>query len=560
MEEAPSTNTAIQPALLDAVCDALSSAIIIYDKNDHLLYANRLGLHYFPVPAAFLSVGTRLRDFLGAVYDHSIRMSLTANGGPLPGREEWIAERIAAHWRERSETQERDKRGRWIRLAKRRLPSGYGICVVTDITDQKKREEQWRADLERVQLTEEILDNLPHPIFVKDRNFNMVAVNKLFCALLGAGAEAILGRPCAEIFDAGLAAKLDTADRHVLETGVPALSVERLTGRDGTERQVIVRSQRVGKPGRYFLVTSMDEVLEPRAADGRGAMAPSLTAEPAPQAKPATGITDERRSPMRSSPIGFSGRKVLLVTADTDFEAKSLKVLTRLGVDSCSVRSETEQQAFLSVAKSVDVTLDLVVVDNQMDLACLELAEQYGIDVVTLDAFQLDTDLAFLVSEHLSDAEGTHLLASDDWEISTVSDGPAPDGASAIEVLVVEDNEINQIVFSQILEGLGRRYRIAATGSEALRLWDELRPPLMLLDVSLPDINGMEVCRTIREQENRTGRQTPIIGVLVPAFDQDRAKCLAAGMNDVILKPLSPDAIETLLDRFMPIEGFGLAP
>lgn len=557
MDGLPSIDTAIQPALLDAVCDALSSAIIVYDKNDQILYANRLALHYFPVPPAFLTAGTRLRDFLGAVYDHGVRKSLAASGSPLPGREEWLAERIAAHWRERSETQERDQRGRWIRLAKRRLPSGYGICVVTDISDQKKREEQWRADLERVQLTEEILDNLPHPIFVKDRNFNMVAVNKLLCSLLGTGAEAILGRSGAEVFDADLAARLETADRHVLDTGVPAMSVEHLRDRDGGQRQVIVRSQRVGKPGRYFLVTSIDEVTEHSSADGRPAV-PSSIANPSLQDLSAVHAMEERRSP--SPPIGFSGRKVLLVTADADFEAKSLKVLTRLGIDSCSVRSETEQQAFLSVARSVDVALDLVVVDNQMDLACLELAEQYGIDVLTLDAFQLDTDLAFLVSEHLNETEGSRLPTADDWEISTGGDTPAPAGMDGIEVLVVEDNEINQIVFSQILEGLGRRYRIAATGSEALRLWEELRPPLMLLDVSLPDINGMEVCRTIREQEKRSGRQTPIVGVLVPAFDQDRAKCLAAGMNDVILKPLSPDAIETLLDRFLPTEGFGLAP
>lgn len=557
MDETPSIDTAIQPALLDAVCDALSSAIIVYDKNDQILYANRLALHYFPVPAAFLTAGTRLRDFLGAVYDHAIRKSFAASGNPLPGREEWLAERIAAHWRERSETQERDQRGRWIRLAKRRLPSGYGICVVTDISDQKKREEQWRADLERVQLTEEILDNLPHPIFVKDRNFNMVAVNKLLCTLLGAGAEAILGRSGAEVFDADLAARLEMADRHVLDTGVPALSIEHLRGRDGGQRQVIVRSQRVGKPGRYFLVTSIDEVREHSSADGRPAV-PSSIANPSLQDLSPVRAMDERRLPRPS--MGFSGRKVLLVTADADFEAKSLKVLTRLGIDSCSVRSEVEQQAFLSVAKSVDVALDLVVVDNQMDLACLELAEQYGIDVLTLDAFQLDTDLAFLVSEHLSKTEGTQLPTADDWEISTGADTPAPAGAEGIEVLVVEDNEINQIVFSQILEGLGRRYRIAATGGEALRLWEELQPPLMLLDVSLPDINGMEVCRTIREQEKHTGRQTPIVGVLVPAFDHDRARCLAAGMNDVILKPLSPDAIEILLDRFLQAEGFGLAP
>jgi CheY-like chemotaxis protein len=126
-------------------------------------------------------------------------------------------------------------------------------------------------------------------------------------------------------------------------------------------------------------------------------------------------------------------------------------------------------------------------------------------------------------------------------------------------VLVAEDNDINQIVFSQILEGLGYAYRIAANGEEVVQLCYELRPDIVLMDVTLPVINGFEACRRIREMEQGTRRPTPVIGVLVQAFERDREECFAAGMNDVMLKPLSPDAVAAVLARALPAQNGAIA-
>ena len=93
---------------------------------------------------------------------------------------------------------------------------------------------------------------------------------------------------------------------------------------------------------------------------------------------------------------------------------------------------------------------------------------------------------------------------------------------------------------------------IAADGEEVVRLCVELRPDIVLMDVTLPVVNGFEACRRIREAERGTGRATPVIGVLVQAFERDRDECFAAGMNEVILKPLSPDALEAVLVRAIP--------
>ncbi|MDE1991590.1 MAG: response regulator, partial [Rhizobiaceae bacterium] len=136
-------------------------------------------------------------------------------------------------------------------------------------------------------------------------------------------------------------------------------------------------------------------------------------------------------------------------------------------------------------------------------------------------------------------------VKADDWQITTNNE---PGG---IQILVAEDNGINQIVFSQILEGLGYRYAIAASGDEAVRLWTEHRPELILMDISLPGLNGFEAARMIRRTEMEGTSRTPIIGVLTQAFERDRRECTNAGMDDVIMKPVSPDILETVFQKYM---------
>lgn len=75
-------------------------------------------------------------------------------------------------------------------------------------------------------------------------------------------------------------------------------------------------------------------------------------------------------------------------------------------------------------------------------------------------------------------------------------------------------------------------------------MWTEYRPQLMLMDITLPGLNGFEATRLIREVEAGSASRTPIVGVLTQALDQDRDACFASGMDDVILKPVSPDMLQ----------------
>jgi CheY-like chemotaxis protein len=118
---------------------------------------------------------------------------------------------------------------------------------------------------------------------------------------------------------------------------------------------------------------------------------------------------------------------------------------------------------------------------------------------------------------------------------------PVPQGP--VEILVAEDNEVNQLVFSQILSGLGLSFRIAGNGRTAVEMYRSLSPRLVLMDVSMPEMNGFQATRAIREIEMRTGVRTPIVGVTAHALKGDREKCLECGMDDYIPKPVSPEKL-----------------
>jgi len=123
--------------------------------------------------------------------------------------------------------------------------------------------------------------------------------------------------------------------------------------------------------------------------------------------------------------------------------------------------------------------------------------------------------------------------------------------AEAIDVLVCEDNEVNQIVFTQILQQEGVSFRIANNGKDGVKLYKYLSPKVVLMDVSMPQMNGHEATIAIRKIEKETGIHTPIIGVTAHAIKGDMEKCFDAGMDDYLSKPVSPDKLAEKLRNWM---------
>jgi len=119
-------------------------------------------------------------------------------------------------------------------------------------------------------------------------------------------------------------------------------------------------------------------------------------------------------------------------------------------------------------------------------------------------------------------------------------------------VLVVEDNTVNQLVAVRMLEKLGCRVDMAANGSEALAMTDSLPYDIVFMDCQMPVVDGYEATRKIRQREGRD-RHLPIIAMTANAMEGDRERCLAAGMDDYISKPVVKPALVQALERFLPM-------
>ncbi len=544
MSDLASSGAGVHTVMLDALCDALGAAIVVYDRNDHIIFASRKLLSFFPLEEAVASPGARLRDYLSALYDCYLleTESLSTNARQL-GREEWIGERLALHWKERSEKTERLKGERFLRFVMNRLPSGLGISVVADISEQKKREEQWRIDLERVQLIEDILDNLPFPVLVKDRNLAYAAVNKAACTMVETSAESILGRTVFDLHSRKVARRIDAADRAVLDSGTPSIIPERVRRLNGEEVLTITRKQRVGRPGRYFLVTTMEDVTALATIDANGMpVIPSLEHV----AFVACTYGKDEETDGRSGLL--KSKAVLIVSENTRFAEAAGQRLSAGGMDHAAVMSEDEQRAFIDVAASAGVGIDVVVVDAQMSVACLDIAAAHGLPVVTIEEEEIDASLMHYLAVGLKSSP-KEKTEDEDWEIMTDDLPEMLRTGSVCDILLVEDNRVNQIVFSQILEGLGLSWRLATSGEEALRLFVEQSPSVVLLDTTLGDIDGFEVAQRMRDLAG--DKHIPIVGVITHAFEGDLDKCLAHGMDDMLLKPVSPDMVEAVFLRLI---------
>ncbi len=137
---------------------------------------------------------------------------------------------------------------------------------------------------------------------------------------------------------------------------------------------------------------------------------------------------------------------------------------------------------------------------------------------------------------------------------SSGSKDQADGAAEQIDVLVCEDNEVNQIVFTQILQESGVAFRIANDGREGVSLYERLSPKVIIMDVSMPQMNGLEATTAIRKIEAEAGGHTPIIGVTAHALNGDMEKCMDAGMDDYLSKPISPNALIEKVGKWLGTE------
>jgi two-component system sensor histidine kinase/response regulator len=122
-------------------------------------------------------------------------------------------------------------------------------------------------------------------------------------------------------------------------------------------------------------------------------------------------------------------------------------------------------------------------------------------------------------------------------------------------ILIAEDHEVNRILMEKLLTRRGHRTIAAATGLEAVRVAAAGEIDMVFMDCQMPELDGYAATRRIREWEGalEEGERLPIVAMTAHAMTGDRERCLAAGMDDYLSKPLRPQEIDTVLARWLPI-------
>ncbi len=119
-----------------------------------------------------------------------------------------------------------------------------------------------------------------------------------------------------------------------------------------------------------------------------------------------------------------------------------------------------------------------------------------------------------------------------------------------LNILVAEDNAVNQKVAARLLEKLGHSAEVTANGAEALAAFSHGTFDLILMDVQMPVLNGYDATQAIRAAERGTGGHIPIVALTAHAMKGDREFCLEAGMDDYLGKPIHPQELEQVLERW----------
>ncbi|HWF45510.1 MAG TPA: response regulator [Bryobacteraceae bacterium] len=269
----------------------------------------------------------------------------------------------------------------------------------------------------------------------------------------------------------------------------------------------------------------------------------------------------------------LKNRRVLLID-DNRTNLENLRaILTKSAVRVSAVSEGQEAVAELKRAQAEGEKYDLVILDAEMPgQDGFALVEQLGHErgltrpaVMMLTSINLaehaarcrDLGIAYLLKPvSAADLRETAARVIREMERPLAPKlkpvpvrAPAPKPIMPVRILVAEDNAINQRVLALMLKRLNYEVHVADNGRAAVEAWKERDFDLILMDMQMPHVDGLEATRYIRQAE-RTGRKrVPILAVTANARAEDRAACLAAGMDDYLAKPIRSDELVEKVKR-----------
>jgi hypothetical protein len=165
------------------------------------------------------------------------------------------------------------------------------------------------------------------------------------------------------------------------------------------------------------------------------------------------------------------------------------------------------------------------------------------------------TTITFIAYFNLSPASQSAMPVPSEEDLpgmpTLMTDDDATNRRPALRILLAEDNLVNQRVAMSMLGKMGHRTTLATNGLEALEQWRQGDFDLILMDVQMPEMTGLQATMQIRREE-AAGARVPIVAMTASAMSEERDRCLAAGMDDFISKPVSYKVIESMITATVP--------
>ena len=270
----------------------------------------------------------------------------------------------------------------------------------------------------------------------------------------------------------------------------------------------------------------------------------------------------------------LDGRRALVVDDNATNRMILRRQLRSWGVEAVEAASGSEAIALAAQAAREGREFDIGVLDlNMPDMDGIELAsclksdphtastmlfllsssgERLGVADTKLKGFAASLTKPVRQSE-LYDCLVTSLSDEDIVALEAIAEAHRSSGQSRGNILLVEDNKMNQLVGSKVLSKLGYHFDIASHGGEAVQAVMLTNYDAILMDCQMPEMDGYEATGHIRRFEG-DARHTPIIAMTAAAMEGDREKCLSAGMDDYVTKPVRPDVIAAVIERWVHLE------
>jgi PAS domain S-box-containing protein len=276
----------------------------------------------------------------------------------------------------------------------------------------------------------------------------------------------------------------------------------------------------------------------------------------------------------RIKDLDLSGIRVLVLDDNATNRLILKEMTSSWGLESGEVANENEALAMIEKAFQAGKPYQILLLDSQLagkdgfEVAKSIRAAPYGseVEIIPLTSVNRKGEAAQWTKLGISGylvkpVKESELLNAIMKALGHPMDEKAPlitcaavqEEKRKFSILLVEDNLVNQKVAATMLKKRGHRVVLASNGREALDAFDRQSIDLILMDVQMPEIDGFEATELIRDREKANGGHTPIVAMTAHAMKGDRERCLAAGMDDYVSKPIRE------ADLFLAIENLANA-